>query len=103
MPNAHAVGNTACYDRSCSEEYAVQSYHGQKNFACAQCDDQLIPKGFQNGSAYEPIGIALDGYVIFGPYNYSGGGITGLDNCNGKYVDGSYRYYATDDFPYLVG
>ncbi len=30
-------------------------------------------------------------------------GIGDLDECNGKTVDGSYRYYITKNYPYILG
>ena len=46
------------------------------------------------------MGIALDGFPI---YTTTSGDQIGLDVCNGKSVDGAYRYYATTEFPYLAG
>lgn len=52
----------------------------------------------------EVIGIAKDGHVIIGPYQ-SNGEIWGCnrDVCNGAFVDGSYVYVGSDQFPYVVG
>jgi len=49
------------------------------------------------------IGVALDGFLIYSPYDKNGELHTGLDNCNGKYHDGTYAYFATRDFPYIIG
>ena len=49
------------------------------------------------------IGFALDGFPIYSPYDQNGDLHKGLDSCNGKYYEGSYAYFATDDFPYIVG
>lgn len=51
-------------------------------------------------------GIALDGHVIYGPYNADNElwGCDDLDVCNGHYLtDGSYGYASTTFYPYLVG
>ena len=82
-----AVGNTACYDNDCPDDYKVQTYDGDANYA-SDGSGSIIPKGFKKGSALEPIGVMIDGYMIMGPYNTSGETITGLDNCNGKWHDG---------------
>lgn len=52
------------------------------------------------------VGVAMDGHVIYGPYNSDGElwecGET--DACNGFYLDdGSYGYASTTYFPYTVG
>jgi len=102
------VGNTACYDQDCPDDYTVQDYDGDANYA-SDGKDLIQGNGFKKGSALEPIGVAIDGYMIMGPYNTSGETISGLDNCNGKYHDDgngigeTYRYYATETFPYFLG
>ncbi|XP_021347207.1 uncharacterized protein LOC110446399 isoform X2 [Mizuhopecten yessoensis] len=51
------------------------------------------------------IGVAMDGYPIYGP-NTTGDTwlkTTDLDDCHGKTIGGNYRYIATVDFPYLLG
>ena len=94
------MGNTACFDNSCSDDYGKETYAGSGNYAGKSCSsDCLSPKGFSNGSSDIPIGIALDGNVVYGPYNKSGEPIAGLDSCNGKYVDGNYAYFSTATFP----
>jgi len=51
------------------------------------------------------IGYALDGFPIYGPFDDRGKFHTGLDSCNGKLLREPpyYAYYATPDWPYLVG
>ncbi|GMH82064.1 hypothetical protein TL16_g09137 [Triparma laevis f. inornata] len=49
------------------------------------------------------IGIALDGYFIYSPFDSNGEEHTGLDNCNGKEYNGTYAYFSTLHFPYTVG
>jgi len=52
------------------------------------------------------IGVAFDGYPIYGPYDEYGQELRkqDLDECNGKYIrDGSqYRYHITGFFPYFM-
>lgn len=51
-------------------------------------------------------GVALDGHVIYGPYNASDElwACDDVDVCNGFWLtDGSYAYAATTFYPYLVG
>ena len=54
----------------------------------------------------EPMGIALDGHIIVGPYNEDGEIYTcaDLDGCNGAFLsDNSYAYVLSKRFPYIVG
>ena len=51
-------------------------------------------------------GIALDGHVIYGPYNEDGElwSCEDLDVCNGFFLsDGAYGYASTTFYPYTVG
>ena len=50
------------------------------------------------------IGLARDGHVIIGPY-HTGGSTWGCsrDQCNGRFIDGSYVYVSSDSYPYVVG
>jgi len=70
------------------------SYHYHNRSSC------VADTVFDNNQAEVMYGVALDGYPI---YTTSSGDASGLDECHGKTVDGSYRYYATNDFPYFVG
>ncbi|XP_022098316.1 uncharacterized protein LOC110983391 isoform X2 [Acanthaster planci] len=51
------------------------------------------------------IGVALDGFPIYGPIDENGVELTSadLDECHGRFVDGKYRYHTTADFPYIMG
>lgn len=56
----------------------------------------------------EFLGVALDGYPIYGPlaswHNGGGSNLTtaDLDKCHGSSSSGSYRYYMTYDWPYIM-
>ena len=50
-----------------------------------------------------PLPCTADGCPIYGPFDRVGALHSGLDNCNGKIVNGSYGYYATVVYPYLLG
>jgi hypothetical protein len=100
----YSIGNTACYSGRCSPMYKNQYYDGDGDYASIMCtQDCMTGVGYANGTSEVVIGIALDGNLFYGPYDQDGNAVTGLDNCNGKFVDGSYQYYATDTFPYLIG
>ena len=51
------------------------------------------------------LGVAYDGYPIYGPLDASGKTITNkdLDKCHGMTVNGKYRYIANSEFPYIMG
>ena len=89
-------------------------YHYHQIFAVSACSlEETI------------VGYALDGFPIYSnpqyklksgyektgnPKSYSWdaytykGGTDALDECNGqKQTDGSYRYYITESFPYVIG
>ena len=53
----------------------------------------------------ELVGVAFDGYPIYGPKDESGNTLTSadLDRCHGRMVDGVYRYHMTYDYPYILG
>ena len=54
------------------------------------------------------VGVALDGYPIYGPLaSWHNGGATNLttadlDKCHGSDSSGTYRYYMTYDWPYIM-
>jgi hypothetical protein len=50
------------------------------------------------------LGVALDGYPIFGPMDSTGKNWTSaeLDQCHGHTYNGRYMYRRTFDFPYLI-
>lgn len=81
-----------------------------------KCDGHASPDGayhyhkipescMYKGEIDEFIGVALDGFPIYGPRVSESQNVTEseLDKCHGKVVNGSYRYYVTDKFPYYLG
>ncbi|XP_033757161.1 glutenin, high molecular weight subunit PW212-like isoform X3 [Pecten maximus] len=66
-----------------------------------------LPKNcLYKGREDELIGVARDGFPIYGPMasdlkrevmN------SDLDKCHGRFVNGQYRYHATSEFPYFMG
>nr|CAB3262657.1 uncharacterized protein LOC100181491 [Phallusia mammillata] len=51
------------------------------------------------------IGVAIDGFPIYGPIDEDGTELTKahLDECNGKETNGQYRYHVINEFPYIMG
>ena len=62
------------------------------------------PSCLENGEDDQLLGVALDGFPIYGPKS-EGRVLTSkdLDKCHGRTVNGLYRYHITDDFPYILG
>ncbi|XP_052076500.1 uncharacterized protein LOC127714481 [Mytilus californianus] len=58
------------------------------------------------GEIDEFIGVALDGFPIYGPNASDVNSLltsTDLDECHGREVNGAYRYHATETWPYFLG
>ncbi|XP_002737662.1 thrombospondin type-1 domain-containing protein 7A-like [Saccoglossus kowalevskii] len=54
----------------------------------------------------EIIGVALDGFAIYGNIDEMGNVLTSvdLDECHGRInSEGVYQYHVTDDYPYIMG
>ncbi|WP_367026859.1 YHYH protein [Methylococcus sp. ANG] len=92
------------------------------------CNAHPTPPGGPNGLAYhyhgvphcitdaldkpkqhsKLIGVALDGFPIYGPLGKDGAKPSQLDECNGhaeptgEFPQGIYHYHVTEDFPYTV-
>nr|WP_044303437.1 YHYH protein [Rhodopirellula sallentina] len=75
---------------------------------CGRADDyhyHITPVHLEKiVGAGNPVGVALDGYPIYGYNDPNGKPPTDLDWLNGhKGPDGEYHYHATKTFPYLNG
>ncbi|XP_060068613.1 uncharacterized protein LOC132548746 [Ylistrum balloti] len=58
------------------------------------------------GEADELLGVAFDGFPIYGPKASDlGRDVTNkdLDKCHGRMVNGKYRYHVNTEFPYYLG
>lgn len=51
------------------------------------------------------LGVAFDGFPIYGPMEETGYNMTSadLDQCHGHWHQGRYKYRVTRDFPYVLG
>lgn len=58
-----------------------------------------------DGESSPLIGLALDGFRIYGPHNSECDELTSddLDECHDLFVDGHSQYHTTEDFPYILG
>eukprot|EP00457_Paulinella_chromatophora_P001406 gb/GEZN01001408.1/.p1 GENE.gb/GEZN01001408.1/~~gb/GEZN01001408.1/.p1 ORF type:complete len:928 (-),score=103.59 gb/GEZN01001408.1/:232-3015(-) len=64
------------------------------------------PQGYWPSYSPNPsplIGWALDGFPLYGPYDWNGDLVTAdrLDACHGLYLEGVYRYYLTPFPPFV--
>jgi len=63
----------------------------------------------QSGKHSAVIGVAFDGFLIYGKLGSNGKAPLDLDACNGhvgpttEFPSGAYHYHATTKFPYLLG
>jgi len=63
----------------------------------------------QPGKHSAAIGVAFDGFLIYGKLGSNGKAPSDLDACNGhtgptpEFPAGAYHYHATTKFPYLLG
>lgn len=63
----------------------------------------------QPGKHSPVIGVAFDGFLMYGKLGSNGKAPSDLDKCNGhfgptaEFPAGGYHYHATDKFPYLLG
>ncbi|PIK59079.1 hypothetical protein BSL78_03961 [Apostichopus japonicus] len=58
------------------------------------------------GEASPLIGVAFDGFAIYGPNDENGRRLSSadLDECHGRFnSEGVYQYHTTSDFPYILG
>ncbi len=78
------------------DPFGVYHYHKQPS----SCVFSIV-----DGQPSSIIGVALDGFPIYGPIDENGNTLTSadLDECHGRYVNGEYRYHTTADFPYILG
>ncbi|XP_078688892.1 uncharacterized protein LOC144920547 [Branchiostoma floridae x Branchiostoma belcheri] len=72
-------------------------YHYHQNPICAYVQE--------DGKASPLVGVAADGFPIYGPVDETGRTLTSadLDECHGREVNGRYQYHITADYPYILG
>jgi hypothetical protein len=83
-----------------------QAYHYHKLPAFGLGFDSICFADEQPGRESGILGVAVDGFPLYGPFDANGIELTpaDLDECNGMTMpDGSYRYIVTQDFPYGPG
>ena len=63
------------------------------------------PDCVYSGQNNQLLGIAKDGFPIYGIKDENGNELTSadLDQCHGRMYNGQYQYHMTRDFPYILG
>ncbi|XP_011680344.2 uncharacterized protein LOC105445904 [Strongylocentrotus purpuratus] len=91
------VTEAATFDECDGHPTPMGIYHYHSSPFCVFSDRDNVPSTI--------IGVALDGFPIYGPNDENGNELytADLDVCHGRYVDGNYRYHITEDFPYILG
>ena len=82
-------------------ERGTYHYHG-----VPYCITDAVDRG---GTHSTMIGVALDGFPVYGPRDVDGASPIGLDECSGhvgptpEFPQGTYHYHLTEQAPYGVG
>lgn len=96
---------------------SVNAVEGDNAETFDSCDGHSSPDGayhyhkipdscLYNNTDDEFIGVAFDGFPIYGPKASDLGRnviSSDLDSCHGRVVNGEYRYHVTEEFPYFLG
>ena len=87
------------FDSCCGHPDPMGRYHYHKYPVC-------VKSPFQNSEGeHSPlIGIAFDGFGVYGPNDSNGKPPSDLDDCNGHEDETrGYHYHVTEKFPYILG
>jgi hypothetical protein len=117
VPPAQAFGDpvhNGILDACTGHTGPAAEYHYHAITATAACalDERIVGFALDGFPIYSnPQGRYRSGYQRIGDptsqvwraYTWQAGDATTLDACNGTTVDGTYRYYATATFPYIIG
>ncbi|XP_064636960.1 uncharacterized protein LOC135493512 [Lineus longissimus] len=89
------AGHCEVFDECDAHASPDGAYHYHRTMSCQS--NTSISNQF--------LGVAMDGYALYGPRLSNGTMITNaeLDDCHGTTIDGSYRYYLTETYPYMLG
>lgn len=98
--NPHTIEGYDAVNGGCSEVFDNCKGHPDEQ---GTYHYHQIPSCISTGANEEILGIALDGYLIYGTKDASGTEPSDLDECGGKEVGGVYRYHARTTLPYLIG
>jgi len=87
------------FDSGCGHPDQLGRYHYHKYPVCLKS-----PFHDKEGEHSPLIGLAFDGFAVYGPQDLEGKPPTDLDECNGHEDDErGYHYHVTKKFPYIFG
>ena len=87
------------FDSCCGHPDPMGRYHYHKYPVCVKS-----PFRDPRGEHSPLIGLAFDGFAIYGPNDTDGQPAQGLDDCNGHTdEERGYHYHVTTKFPYILG
>ena len=84
----------------------IDTCGGHPNIRGAYHYHEIPGSCLYNREVDEFIGVALDGFPIYGPRASDIDHLitsADLDKCHGREVNGAYRYHATTTWPYVLG
>ncbi|XP_078689838.1 uncharacterized protein LOC144921083 [Branchiostoma floridae x Branchiostoma belcheri] len=96
--------------------FTIECLDAKENEVFDECDGHPAPGGqyhyhihpdcvFDGTSSHSQIvGVAADGFAIYGPVDDDGTVLTNadLDECHGRMKNGVYRYHVTNEYPYFM-
>eukprot|EP00058_Branchiostoma_floridae_P012218 XP_002597706.1 hypothetical protein BRAFLDRAFT_121667 [Branchiostoma floridae] len=96
--------------------FTIECLDAKENEVFDECDGHPAPNGqyhyhihpdcvFDGTSSHSQIvGVAADGFPIYGPVDDDGTVLTNadLDECHGRMKNGVYRYHVTNEYPYFM-
>lgn len=96
--------------------YTRHGYDVKENIVTDACGGHLDKQGhyhyhmlptcvYKQNQTDQLLGVAMDGFPIYGPIDDNGDLLTSddLDLCHGRLENGFYVYRITYDFPYILG
>lgn len=85
--------------------YADETLESNVELISGEDTVPYVEAAYSRFGSQEPIGVAMDGHIIWGPLDSTGMAWNDceLDVCNGVFVDGWYGYASSYYFPYTVG
>jgi hypothetical protein len=87
------------FDSCCGHPDQLGRYHYHKYPLCVKSPFRDEP-----GQHSPLIGLAFDGFAIYGPNGQNGQPPADLDECNGHTdAERGYHYHVTSKFPYILG
>lgn len=66
-------------------------------------DINILLDSYDNVPEHSILGYSLKGFPIYSPYTSRKLLHQNLDFCNGKFVNNTYGYYVTPQWPYIIG